>query len=390
VRILHVTTSFPSGPKDFSGAFVYKLIKAQTQKGLKCKVLCPYSKNDLKDWPKDIDVYRFKYGSDPTLTSVYGGIPAALKLNPYLYLKIPSFLFYMARNIISLSKDVDIIHAHWSICGFVCGLSRYFHRLPIVTTLRGSDVYRAKNSSLYKLIHDINVKTSSSIICVSNSLLRDFMKLSPKYKSKASFIPNGVGEEFYKIPLIDKVKYPIRFLFIGSLIELKQVELLISALSLIKGAGDKWLLTIAGDGPMRSSLERLCKKLGIKDSCSFLGKVPPFDIPELIARHHVFVLPSKREGRPNVVLEAMAGARTVVASDIEPCRELISHNKNGLLFDAGSPQGLYQILKQVVDNPSIIPILGENARNWMIKEGLSWDRCAERYIDVYKKILENQ
>jgi len=390
VRVLHVTTSFPSSSKDFSGAFVYRLIKAQTQKGLKCKVLCPYSKSDVKDWPKGIDVYRFKYSSDPTLTSASGGIPAALKLNPYLYFNIPSFLFYMARNIISLSKDVDIIHAHWSICGFTCGITKHFHKLPIVTTLRGSDVYRAKNSSLYRLIHGINGKTSNAIICVSNSLLRDFMKLSPKYKSKVSFIPNGVGEEFYKLALIDKVKYPIRFLFIGSLIELKQVELLISALSLIKGAGDKWLLTIAGDGPMRASLERLCKKLGIEEFCSFLGKVPPFDIPPLISKHHVLVLPSKREGRPNVVLEAMASARVVIASDIESCRELVSHNKNGFLFDSSSPQGLYQILRQVVNNPNIIPILGNNARNWMIKEGLSWDRCAERYMEIYSKLLENQ
>jgi len=390
VRILHVTTSFPSNPKDFSGAFVYKLIKAQAQKGLICKVLCPYSRNDIKDWPKDIDVYRFKYSSDPTLTSISGGIPAALKLNSYLYFKIPSFLFYMARNIISLSKDVDIIHAHWSICGFTCVITKYFHKLPIVTTLRGSDVHRAKTSKLYRLIHNVDIKSSSAVVCVSNSLLKNLVELSPNYKSKVFFIPNGVGDEFYKLSLIREVKYPIRFLFIGSLIELKQVDLLISALSLIKGAGDKWLLTIAGDGPMRSSLERLCKKLGIEDSCSFLGKVPPFDIPKLIARHHVFVLPSKREGRPNVVLEAMAGARAVVASDIEPCRELISHNKSGLLFDEGSPQGLYKILKQIISNPSIIPILGKNARNWMIKEGLRWNKCAKRYMDVYERILENQ
>jgi len=389
VRILHVTTSFPSSPKDFSGAFVYKLIKAQTQEGLRCKVLCPYSKDDIKDWPKDFKVYRFKYASNPSLTSTYGGIPAALKLNPYLYIKIPSFLFYMAKNVISLAKDVDIIHAHWSICGFICGITRYFHKLPMITTLRGSDVYRAKTSKLYKLIHKVDIKSSNAVVCVSNSLLKELIELSPNYKSKVFFIPNGVGDEFYKLPVIKEVKYPIRFLFIGSLIELKQVELLISALSLIKGAGDKWLLTIAGDGPMRSSLERLCKKLGIEEFCSFLGKVPPLDIPKLIAKHHVLVLPSKREGRPNVVLEAMAAARLVVASDIDACRELISHNKNGLLFESGSPQGLYQTLKQVIDNPSIIPALGENARDWMIKEGLNWDSCAKRYMSIYKNILES-
>jgi len=390
VRVLHVTTSFPRGPKDFSGAFVYRLIRAQTKLRIVCHVLCPFSGNLEEDWPKDFKVYRFKYTSDPSnsLTGIAGGIPTALKMRPSLYLQVPNFLFKLGQHVVRLSKDVDIIHAHWSICGAICGITKKFHNLPIVTTLRGSDIHRAKSSSLYNLLHKICVKNSSALVGVSKSLLDELIDLDPRCQDKAFFIPNGVDQEFYNIPLLKRIEYPIRFLFIGSLIELKQVDLLISALSLIKEDRHKWLLSIAGDGPMRSSLERLCMKLGVEESCVFLGNIAPSDIPNLIGRHHVLVLPSKREGRPNVVIEAMACARLVITSDIKACRELIIHKKNGLLFKAGSPDGLYKILKEVIENPHIISSLGESARDWMIKKDLTWPNCAKRYIELYREILE--
>ncbi len=390
MHILHVTTSFPKGPDDFSGVFVYRLIKAQVKHGATCKVLCPYSSTADLTWPPDIDISRFQYTSKKSygLTDTPGGIPAALKANPSLYLNVPNFLFQMARNIINLSRDVDLIHAHWSICGAMGALVKTLHKRPVVTTVRGSDIHRAKNARSYNLLHKLSIKGSSAVVCVSNSMLENLLNTDSNYQDKFHFIPNGVDERFYSIKPHETIEPPIRFLFIGSLIELKQVDLLITALSMLGNSGQSWRLTVAGDGPQRSSLERLCKKLSIENTCTFLGQVPPSDVPDIIAKHHVIVLPSRREGRPNVILEAMAAARLVIASDIPPCRELIQHKETGLLFDINSPSDLYQTLKDIFSNMETIPSIGINARNWMIAEGLTWDNCAQQYIELYKKILE--
>ena len=109
---------------------------------------------------------------------------------------------------------------------------------------------------------------------------------------------------------------------------------------------------------------------------------------EMYARSELFVLPSLHEGRPNVVVEAMAAGCCVVASDIHGCRELISESNNGLLFTAGDEKELTNQLLKVLSDGILMRHLGASAREYVIYNRLSWDGCAQKYYQVFCDIVK--
>jgi glycosyltransferase involved in cell wall biosynthesis len=97
-------------------------------------------------------------------------------------------------------------------------------------------------------------------------------------------------------------------------------------------------LLIAGEGSERDGLESLCSREGVDDIVEFLGLRR--DVPALLRRSDVFVLPSLWEGNPNVMIEAMALGCSVVASDIPQIRESLVDGVSGVLVRPGDPVAL--------------------------------------------------
>ncbi len=123
-------------------------------------------------------------------------------------------------------------------------------------------------------------------------------------------------------------KRPRSIVFVGRLVAQKNVESLIDAMQ-----GFDSELTIVGDGPLRADLERRAAGLRV----TFAGVVPNENLPGLLNRHELFVLPSRYEGMPKVLLEAMACGLACVATDIPGNRDLIVDGESGLLC---APDGL--------------------------------------------------
>jgi hypothetical protein len=129
---LHLTTSFPSGPDDVAGPFVLRLFEAQEKLGIQCRVLTPASTSP-STWPDADKVCRFRYAPwyYQRLAQQPGGIPAALAGQPLLYGLLLPFLAGMGMSLIRLTKQYDIIHAHWSICGALAVLTQPIHKSPL-------------------------------------------------------------------------------------------------------------------------------------------------------------------------------------------------------------------------------------------------------------------
>jgi glycosyltransferase involved in cell wall biosynthesis len=103
-----------------------------------------------------------------------------------------------------------------------------------------------------------------------------------------------------------------RYLFIGQLIERKNVAGLVKAFKLLTESDDT--LTIAGTGRLRGELERLRDELGLRDRIRFIGAVPYELVPEVLAEHDTLVLPSREEVWGLVINEALAAGLHVVVS----------------------------------------------------------------------------
>jgi glycosyltransferase involved in cell wall biosynthesis len=127
-------------------------------------------------------------------------------------------------------------------------------------------------------------------------------------------------------------------LAVGRLQPQKGQRFLIEAMATIRRRHPDVRLLIAGEGSERDGLESLCSREGVDDIVEFLGLRR--DVPALLRRSDVFVLPSLWEGNPNVMIEAMALGCSVVASDIPQIRESLVDGVSGVLVRPGDPVAL--------------------------------------------------
>lgn len=121
-----------------------------------------------------------------------------------------------------------------------------------------------------------------------------------------------------------------------------------------------WRLRIVGEGPALANYEALVRDNGLADSV----ELAPFteDIAAVYDTASIFVFPSRFEGFPNALIEAMAMGKAVIASDLPPaCREIITHDTNGLLFDGTSPQELAAALRRLIEDAEARARLSEAA-----------------------------
>jgi glycosyltransferase involved in cell wall biosynthesis len=206
---------------------------------------------------------------------------------------------------------------------------------------------------------------------------------------KIRFVPNGVDDAFYALPTgrDHLAPSPFKLLFIGSLIPLKGLDVLLKALASINSLAS-WSLTVVGDGPERDYLKSLAIELGINANIRFLGSVSPDGISQLMNDHNLLVLPSYREGRPNVVLEAMAAALPVLATDIKGTSELVRDGRTGWLVPPGDVDALSSTLRDLIGGKRNLAAAGLAGRQWMQKHGLIWDNTAKLYSQLYAEALK--
>jgi len=175
---------------------------------------------------------------------------------------------------------------------------------------------------------------------------------------------------------------PLKILFVGRLIPAKALPLLFDAMH---GLGVE--LTVIGDGPMRNDWETQAahRKLKVR----FLGACGPAEIETELATAHVFCLPSIRESGGAVLLEAMSGARPVIAVNYGGPAELVTEAV-GRLVDAKNPatvsSGIANALKEIVANPDQWRQKGLTGRRYILEQH-SWDRRIDVGLGLYSTLL---
>lgn len=145
------------------------------------------------------------------------------------------------------------------------------------------------------------------------------------------------------------------------------------------------LFVLVGEGRERPGLEAQARALGVAERVRFLGHRD--DVPELLAACDVFVLPSRYEGLPLSVLEAMAAARPVVATAIEGTDEIVLHGETGLLVPPAAPSALAQGIRAVLADRALAARMGQAGRARVCRE-FSMNRMIDEVTGVYDELLE--
>lgn len=386
-----LTTSFPLPQTPSSGVFVQKLVD-HLAKHTQVVVLTPASRIPfVNDASQTVVVHFFRYAPwrFQLLAHQPGGIPVALRNHRWLWLLVPIFMGSMLLACIRHFRKADIVHANWAACGAIGGIAGQILGIPVVTTLRGSDVVRLQESAIDRALLKICLLTNRRIACVSDAIRSSVGERFPLAQDKLATIPNGVAEDFFSIQRdYQAADQLFRFCTTGNLIPLKSIHTAIYAFA--KANIDESELNIIGAGSERPHLEHLASSLNLRSSVHFTGALPPEEIPEQLRIADAFVFTSTSEGRPNAVLEAMAAGLPIVASRIDGVTELITDGENGLLFEPGDAQALADCLQRLASDAGLRRKLGCAARQYLIDRKLTWDSTAARYLQVYEACVGEQ
>lgn len=393
LKVVFLTTSFPLYSESSSGVFVKNLIDNMPE-NISATVITPEDPEALKKTPasKQVRVEAFRYAPLrwEMLAHKPGGIPVALKRNRLSYLLIPFFLFSMFYKTIICAFRADLMHANWAICGYVAGMVGKIFGLPVVLTLRGEDVSRSKDSLTHRMILKMALNLSTVVVTVSDAFRHWLLLQYPEIAPKIMTIANGVDDDLLLLgkgrqKAIDKTR--THFVAIGSLIPRKGIDQIISAFSMIPES-KKVFLDIIGSGPEEDTLKNQVATSGLSQRINFSGSVAPEDIPSILEQAEALILASHSEGRPNVVLEAMAAGLPVIGSDIEGVNELVTHERTGLLFHDGCIEELASHIQALADDGELRLQYGRNGHNDIVRRKLIWRQTALEYQKVYCSLVK--
>lgn len=201
---------------------------------------------------------------------------------------------------------------------------------------------------------------------------------------KTIFIPNGVDIEKYA-PNYSDEGY---IFFAGRLIKLKGLQYLIKAYSMLSSElKDDFKLVIGGFGAEKENLEKLASVYEIKDRVVFIPWLSNLDFIRKISDCTLYVLPSLYETFGIVIIEAMASGKPVIASDIPGPKDIITHGKDGFLFDTGNVSELNRYLEILLDDERLRKSIGTSARK-KVEENYTFEKVADKYIDIFNRLLD--
>lgn len=146
-----------------------------------------------------------------------------------------------------------------------------------------------------------------------------------------------------------------------------------------------WEWRIAGDGPEMQALQALARQLGIADRVRFLGWQSREQLVETYRQTNVFLFPSRHEGMPNAVLEAMASGMPVIASCIAGNEELVIKDQTGFLVPSEDIDALQSALRKLLGDPVLRQEMGRAARQ-LAEANYSWESTARQYANVLEKV----
>jgi len=391
LRVLLVSTSYPIREGSVSGIFVKNLVTSLAELA-QVTVITPGDDQNIpvsEVGPEKLVVCNYVPRSFQTLAHRPGGIPARLRNNRLSVLAVPFLIISMLLNIVVRARNYDVVHCNWAITGFIVSLLRRFIRKPIVTTLRGEDV-KTNAGRLSHLLLKKCLKDSDKVVLVSAEMHHELVRQFPHYKSKFLTIYNGVDSIFLKREVAavagNYKKQVLRIITVASLIPRKNVGFILAALALCQDRGLEFEYIVIGEGEELSELKSFAKGASISKKVKFLGRLGPDLVAQELSKSPIFLTSSKHEGRPNVVIEAMAAGACVLASDIAGHRELIKDTGAGLIFDLVNAENLADVICKLAADPVKVAEFGKTARKVIVSEGLTWGSCAGNYRALFESL----
>ena len=308
------------------------------------------------------------------------------------------------RSIINLYRIVknerpDIVHSHGTTENIVMGVIGNLLNIPIVATYHTNpfDKYKYETSIrkkikryVYELFYiDFLTKIVSQnfayITVISQELKKGFVQRGYK-ESKIKVIYFGVDVRDNDIKFKLKRRGETNIVFVGRVSAEKGCDCLLRACKRITDQGKSFKLTLVGDGDIKCFSD-MAVELGIDGRVLFTGFRR--EVSGFLKESEIFVLPSRGEGLPMSILDAMAYGMPVIASNVGGIPEAIQEGENGYLVPAGDELSLADMIGKMIDEGREGRyIMGLRNKKKVLKL-FSSKKMVNSYLDIYKKVISH-
>ncbi len=333
------------------------------------------------------------------LTMAHGDLPTAEWRDGYEIIRAPSrralpdrctpfemttFMLGSMYSTWKLSRRwrPDAAMAFFSIPGApVAWLLKVMTGVPYIVSLRGGDVpgflpedlqgYHRLTTPLIRFLWK-----RAACVTANGTWLADLARrCAPDLPVEV--VPNGVDPRSHQPGTSSRAKGLPRLLFVGRLARQKGVDVLLEAMARPE-TGTDVILDIVGDGGERPALEAQTKRLGLEKRVIFHSWLRGEELRKQYQSADIFVLPSRDEGMPNVLLEAAASGLPLIATRVGSNPDALREGETGLLVDADDPVSLSKALNELISDPDRAGRMGTAGRIYM-KQHFSWDTMTQRY-----------
>ncbi len=265
-------------------------------------------------------------------------------------------------------------------------LARLFD-VPFLVTVLGSDVNKSGMHLALRPQIARALKRAGRVVAVS-AALGDRVAEMGVDRSRIAVVRNGVDGEAFAIRDMREARARLGLpqdraivTYVGNLLHVKGVDVLVEAVGKLgELGGPPIFVNMVGGGPLAETLKARAEALGVADRIGFAGRVLPTAVPDQMTACDVFCLPSREEGCPNVVLEALASGKPVVASRTGGIPELIRED-NGILVTPEDPEDLARAMIRAVKRPWDPEALRRTVPS------LSWNDVGDTYARLIGEVL---
>jgi glycosyltransferase involved in cell wall biosynthesis len=304
--------------------------------------------------------------------------------------------FIQLKKIIK-SEKINLLHAHvWNpaSCRYAFNAAK---NISIITTEH--DPF--KLPLIKNLFKKRTLKKVAKIIAISENNKKLLENLYPEHKNKIQVIHNGIDTTWWQSQLlriteedINKIKTQtfhakkdtLIIATIAELHERKGLKYLIQAIPEITQKFPNIKLIIIGEGSQRDFLERVIKKLEIRNHVELLGHRK--DIAKLLKSSNIFCLPSRREGFGLVNLEAMMIPLPIVATSVGGIPEIVQNEKTGLLVEPENSEALAKALIQLIGSSELRKKMAEAGFD-RVTNHFDAKKMAEEYEKTYNSVISS-
>jgi len=295
--------------------------------------------------------------------------------------------------------DVDIIHSlGWATYAeglFAAGISG--KKCKFIHSFRGKTIEDTINIPQRRILaqHFFSI-FCDAIITPSEKSRKEYSRLINIDPEKIKVIYNGVDINKFQIDSSDSLKEKMKEfglkkedIVIGSVARfdpVKNIDALVRAFArLPKSALEKCKMLLLGDGPELPFVRNTAKDLGVKEKVIFAGMRS--DIPQCLSLVDIYVQPSKFEGVPNAVLEAMAAGLPVIATNVGGVPEIVEDGRTGILVEVDDEKTLARSIELLIEDPEKRRKMGSLGRK-RVTSLFSIEKMVSEYEKLYEDIMQ--